>query len=202
MVACSCSELFRYEPVPESEVAVIKQKYGITDKFLLFVGTLEPRKNLSFLLDVMQMLYKEQPSLKLLVVGGRGWKSSSLSEKYNNPVFPRDAVIFADYIDIQLLRKLYTITDCFVSAAINEGFGLPQLEAMRCGAPVVTAHNSAMIEVVEGRGITVKDYDISDWCNAIKKALQIDRNELHYDLEEYEWKNIILRLKEYIESHI
>lgn len=202
LVACSCSELFRYEKVPEMEIREIKAKYEIKDKFLLFVGTLEPRKNLVFLLDVMQKLHDEMPDLRLLVVGGRGWKSSSLSEKYNSPSFPREAVIFADYVDIQQLRKLYTITDCFVSAALNEGFGLPQLEAMRCGAPVVTAHNSAMIEVVEGRGITVEGYEIKDWIQAIKQALALDRQALKYDLEEYEWKSITKRLKEYVESHM
>ncbi len=201
LVACSCSELFRYEPVSESEKTKIKQKFGIFDKFLLFVGTLEPRKNLVFLLNVMEAIHKEIPTLKLLVVGGRGWKISSLSQKFNGPNYPREAVVFADYVDIILLRKLYSITDCFISAALNEGFGLPQLEAMRCGAPVITAHNSAMIEVVEGRGITVKGYNINDWCEAIKKALEIDRATLNYNLDEYEWETITRRIKEYVESN-
>ena len=59
-----------------------------------------------------------------------------------------------------------------------------------------------MIEVVEGRGITVEGYEIKDWIQAIKQALALDRQALKYDLEEYEWKSITKRLKEYVESHM
>lgn len=201
LVADSCSELFRKRTLSEEEKTKIKQEYGITDQFLLFVGTLEPRKNLVFLLDVMKRLHQEMPKLKLLVVGGKGWKLTNLSEKYNSQDFPKEAVVFADYVDIKKLRNLYLMTDCYVSAALNEGFGMPQLEALRCGAPVVTAHNSAMIEVVEGRGITVRGYDVNDWITAIKQGLTINRQTLKYDLEEYEWKNITLRLKKYVETY-
>lgn len=190
----SCSEEFSLMNVSQKDKGEIKDRYGIIDKFLLFVGTLEPRKNLSFLLEIMEVLHIDIPSLKLVIVGGKGWKYSNIFKIINRPRYPKDSVVFTDYIDTATLIKLYNIADCYVSTSLNEGFGLPQLEAMKCGCPVVTAHNSAMIEVVSGRGFTVEGWNIKDWCNTIKKALSIDKASIKYDLSEYDWKNIVERV--------
>ena len=201
VIGDSCTEVFGKETISDEEKTRIKESFGITDKFLLFVGTLEPRKNLVFLLNVMKELHRERPTLKLLIVGGRGWKSSNIRETYEQDDFPKESVFFADYIDIHLLNKLYNICDCFVSAALNEGFGMPQLEAMRCGSPVVTTHNSAMIEVVGGRGVTVKGFEVEDWSKAIYTVLDKGRDGINYDLSDYDWGKIILEVKSYVESH-
>ena len=75
---------------------------------------------------------------------------------------------------------------------------MPQLEAMCCGCPVVTAHNSAMIEVVSGRGIIVEGWNIPQWCKAIEDALSINKDFLRYDLSEYDWEQIVERVFRYI----
>lgn len=195
-VGFSCSDDFQRIELSNSEVRNLKDKYGIKDQFLLFVGTLEPRKNLSFLLNVMEDLCKELPEIKLLIVGGRGWKNSDIFNIVNREGYPKERIVFADYIDNETLVKLYNIADCYVSTALNEGFGLPQLEAMRCGCRVVTAHNSAMIEVVEGRGVTVRGYDKKIWKESIIKSLNSPK--LCYDLSEYEWQNVITRFCKYL----
>lgn len=197
-VGISCSEEFSLMNVSQKERCDIKDRYGIIDKFILFVGTLEPRKNLSFLLEVMEALHIDIPSLKLVIVGGKGWKNSNIFKIVNRWGYPKDSIVFTGYIDTAELIKLYNVADCYVSTALNEGFGLPQLEAMRCGCPVVTAHNSAMIEVVSGRGFTVEGWDIEKWCDTIKKALSIDKASIKYDLSEYDWKNIAERVYHYI----
>ena len=104
--------------------------------FLFFVGSFQPRKNLPFLLSLMPDLYKK--GLQLLVVGGKGWKNTSISEIINSPGFPSEAVVFAKFVTNEQLADLYKIAECFVSTSLNEGFGLPQLEALKCGCPVVT----------------------------------------------------------------
>lgn len=195
-VAFSCSNDFHRIELSSDEINKLKSKYGISEKFLLFVGTLEPRKNLSFLLSVMEELHKELPLLKLIVVGGRGWKNSDIFNIVNRDGYPKDCIEFTDYIDTDTLVKFYNMADCYVSTALNEGFGLPQLEAMRCGCRVVTAHNSAMIEVVEGRGVTVREYDKNIWKETIIKSLNSPKPD--YDLSEYDWQNVITRLCRYL----
>lgn len=80
---------------------------------------------------------------------------------------------------------------------------MPQAEAMRCGCPVVTAHNSAMIEVVDGAGITVKDWDVSAWCSAIEYALEHSKEIIERQnqrVKKYDWNRIAESLHTVITS--
>lgn len=197
-VGSACGEPFTNLLLSEEKKNEIRKQFGLNGRFLLFVGSLEPRKNLEYLLKLMIPIHEKHPDLQLLIVGGRKWKTSNLADIINSEGYPRESVVFSPFIDESDLINLYNTTDCYVSTALNEGLGLPPMEAMKCGAPVVVAHNSAMIEVVENRGITVKGWEQQDWINAIDKALAIDRATLHYDLSEYEWKNIIHELENYL----
>jgi glycosyltransferase involved in cell wall biosynthesis len=195
-------EQYRPLHLSEEERATVRQKYGIRDRFLLFVGSLEPRKNLSFLLRLMPELYREH-HIQLVVVGGKGWKNSDLREIVEAPDYPRDAVIFCGYVTNHELSLLYNTADCFVSAALMEGFGMPQLEALYCGCPVVTAHNTAMIEVARGKdgAYTVEGYDPSDWKRAILHVLDSHPTVDQRQLAEYDWVTIIHQfLKEKIKQ--
>lgn len=149
-----------------AECRNIAARYGIKPPFLLFVGTLEPRKNIDFMLELLPGLAKEQ--LSLLVVGAKGWGESRIAQVVNAPDFPSDRIAFAGHLPTNELVRLYNAAAGYISTSLNEGFGLPQLEAMHCGCPVVSPHNSAMIEVVEGGGITVKGWQHKDWLEAIR----------------------------------
>lgn len=143
---------------------------GISKKYLLFVGSLEPRKNLKFLLEVFKEFHKTH-NMQLVIVGARKWGTTHIADVLNKEGFPKEDVIFTPFVVDADLCKLYTFSECYVSTALNEGFGMPQAEAMKCESPVVAAHNSAMIEVVEGAGVTVKGWDISCWCDSIEYAM-------------------------------
>ena len=168
----------------------------------MFVGTIEPRKNLSFLLHIMPEIYK-RTGYKLLIVGAKGWQSSNLSSIINASDYPREAVCFTQYIGSEELIVLYNLANLYISTALNEGFGMPQLEAMACGCPVVSPHNSAMIEVVEKRGLTIKGWDKKNWVNQIcglledMKKIEAMKNP---DISEYNWQDIIERVRHYIEE--
>lgn len=193
---------YRQLNLSEEERVAVRQKYGIHDRFLLFVGSLEPRKNLSFLLRLMPELYHEH-HIQLVVVGGKGWKNSDLREIVEASDYPRDAVIFCGYVTNHELSLLYNTADCFVSAALMEGFGMPQLEALYCGCPVVTAHNTAMIEVARGKdgAYTVEGYDPADWKRAILHVLDNHPMVDQRQLAEYDWDTIIHQfLKEKIKQ--
>ena len=184
-----------------TEREAIKQKYGITQRFLLFVGSLEPRKNLEFLLNIIPSLYKEH-QIQLVVVGAKGWKNSSLRTIIESPDFPKESTIFCGFITNTELADLYNTADCFISAALMEGFGMPQLEALKCGCPIITAHNTAMIEVAQGKSgaTTVEGYQSEVWKQTILKVLDEHPTVNQQQLQEYDWKNIIQRLLTYI-SH-
>ena len=174
----------------------IRSKHGIKGRFILFVGSLEPRKNLSFLLNLMPNLYEEH-HIQLVVVGGKGWKNSDLKKTVESPEFPKASTIFCGFINNHELAELYNTADCFVSATLMEGFGMPQLEALLCGCPIITSHNTAMIEVAEGKdgAITIEGYNPEDWKRAIVQVVNNRPVVKQNQLKDYDWKIIIQKLK-------
>lgn len=206
-----CKEIFTgcsvnrslYQPMPiqEDEADAIKKELGIQGRFILFVGSLEPRKNLSFLLSLMPEIYK-RTGRQLVVVGAKGWKNSGIREMVEDKAFPRQSTVFCGYVSNEQLAKLYNMADCFVSASLNEGFGMPQLEALLCGCPIVTAHNSAMIEVAQGKkgAVTVEGYDPQVWteqiCEVCKNRPPVDITQL----AAYDWDLILEAFLQYLSS--
>ena len=189
--------LFFHRTLSDDQLQHIKQKYGIKNPFILFVGSLEPRKNLKFLLSIIPDLYKEH-GIQLVVVGGKGWKNTDLKDIVESPAFPKESTIFCGHVSNEDLVMLYHTAACFVSCALMEGFGMPQLEALLCGCPVVTAHNSAMIEVAEGKdgAVTVEGYDPRVWEKAILNTVSEKPIINQKQLIEYDWKKIIRNLQE------
>ena len=183
----------------EQERQNIKSHYGINNKYILFVGSLEPRKNLKFLLSIIPGLYL-QHDIQLVVVGGKSWKNSDVKDIIEAQSFPKSSTIFCGYVTNKELALLYSCADCFVSAALMEGLGMPQIEALLCGCPVVTSHNSAMIEVADGKSgaVTVKGYDVGHWQQTILKMVQKPPSINFNQLSEYDWTNIICRLQKFV----
>ncbi|OJU53252.1 MAG: hypothetical protein BGN96_09690 [Bacteroidales bacterium 45-6] len=195
-VGCSIdTAVFKKREVDSVESISVREKYGIRDKFILFVGSLEPRKNLSFLLGLMPELYLKT-EIQLLIVGAKGWKNSGISNIVNEPSYPKTSTCFAGYVDVEELVLLYNIATCFVSTSLNEGFGMPQLEALFCGCPVISPHNSAMIEVVKDYGITIDGWDKTEWIRAITECANGKSSFVNIDnlLQKYNWETIIQRL--------
>jgi len=175
-------------------------RFKINKNYLLFVGSLEPRKNLSFLLKLFEVFHKKH-DMQLVIVGARNWGNTNLVEIINEKTFPKADVIFTPFISEKDLMILYSYASCYVSTSLNEGFGLPQAESMICECPVVTAHNSAMIEVVAGYGITVEGWNISEWVNAIEIALDKSKEiveKQNIKAKSFNWTKIIYNLCEYL----
>lgn len=189
-------QIFRPEQLTETEKIRLRETYAISDSTLLFVGTLEPRKNLQFLISLMPEL--ALLGFTLLIIGANGWGNAlgNLTPEI------REKVKFSGFVPNEDLVRIYQLVSVFVSTSLNEGFGLPQLEAMCCGCPVVSAHNSAMIEVVEGAGETVKGWEAGDWISTIKK---VANNREYYitrgyqRASTYEWSKIISQAVHYLQ---
>lgn len=196
VTGCSVeTEIYHPRMLSSVERASLLQQYGINGEYILFVGSLEPRKNLEFLLSLMPELYR-QTAIQLVVVGAKSWGKTHIQQIVEQEGFPRESVVFCKFVPNEDLARLYHCACCFVSAALNEGFGMPQLEALLCGCPVVTAHNSAMIEVARGKtgATTVEGYNPETWICVIKQTIASRPVPNVKELEEYKWSNVLRRI--------
>ncbi len=187
--------------IDSQRTSTIKEKYGIRGKFILFVGSLEPRKNLPFLISLMPKLYKDK-QVQLLIVGANKWKSCNIFKLVSNEAFPQESIIFTGYVSDTELSELYNIADMFVSPSLAEGLGLPQIEALLCGCPIITSANTAMLEVAKEKegATTIKGYNKEEWINAIKKYLEHKPSVNIDQMSEYNWTLIIERLRNRIDK--
>ena len=159
-----------------------------------------PRKNIDFLIEIMPEIFKST-ARQLVIVGANKWKNSYLNKITGRNDYPHKALVFCNYVSDEELVELYNYADCFVSASLNEGFGMPQLEAMLCGCPIVTSHNSAMIEVAANKpgAYTIEGYDKTVWVEKIKVVINKDERCIDTaHLEQYDWNKIMPRVVEYI----
>ena len=159
-----------FQVLHENKVEDVKEKYEIKHPFILYVGTLEPRKNIPTLLKAFYLLKKKGIQHRLVIAGGKGWKYESVYETVNE-LNLQDEVIFTGYVSDEDLPKLYNAADLFVYPSLYEGFGFPPLEAMACGCPVITSNVSSLPEVAGDAGILVDPLGIDEIADAMWKVL-------------------------------
>ena len=152
----------RFSPVrDERELDRVRNKYGINGKYILTVGSIQPRKNIPRLIRAYSMLCRErnlEPLPKLVVVGKRGWLyEDTLATAESSTV--RDRIILTGYVDDKDLPALYSAASCFVYPSYFEGFGIPPLEAMRCGTPTITGDRTCFPEIIGDAGLMVDPFD-------------------------------------------
>jgi glycosyltransferase involved in cell wall biosynthesis len=150
----------------------IKDKFGIKkDRFILFTGTIEPRKNVQTLLKAFSRSSQIRKNYSLVLAGGKGWKNENIQRLITDEGIGNDLVI-TGYISREELRTLYSFASCFVFPSVYEGFGIPLLEAMACGAPVVCSNSSSLPEVAGNAAIMVDPYDIDGFSVAMEKVIE------------------------------
>ena len=142
--------------------------YGIAAPILLFVGTIEPRKNVEGLLRAFALVHKEIPH-HLVLVGKHGWGAATASEMINR-LGLRERVLPIGFVSHEDLVKFYSASNAFVFPSFYEGFGLPVLEAMRCGAPVITSNVSSLPEVGGDAAEYVDPADVDALAAAIQRV--------------------------------
>ena len=133
----------------------VRRKYGLPKEYILSVGTLEPRKNLAGLFQAYRILRERGTDISLALCGARGWKCDDLVEKIVGGEFGR-SVIWTGYVDQADLPLIYQGARCFVFPSLYEGFGLPPLEAMAAGVPVVCSEKASLPEVVGNAAVIVE----------------------------------------------
>jgi len=160
-----------FKPISKSEVQSHLEKYKLSPGYVLYVGTLEPRKNIETILKAYARIdFEIQKSHPLVIAGKKGWKYENIFKTYNELKL-KEKVKFLDYLDFSDLPALYNGASVFVFPSFYEGFGLPPLESMACGTPVITSNISSLPEVVGNAGILVEPLDIDNIAQNIEKIL-------------------------------
>jgi glycosyltransferase involved in cell wall biosynthesis len=157
-----------FRPLPAEQVAAFRRQAGLPERFMLFVGTLEPRKNVVRLIEAYARLPKERPPLVL--VGGKGWLYEQIFAQVE-ALNLSGQVHFAGYVLAEDLPLWYNAADLFVYPSLYEGFGLPPLEAMACGTAVITSTASSLPEVVGKAGLAVDPTDTEALATAMGQML-------------------------------
>lgn len=162
----------------------LSKKFQITDKYILSVGNLQPRKNIKRLISVFIKLKKTNVDFvyKLVLVGKKAWMYDEIFETVRKNKLESD-VILTDYVTNEELVYLYNCCELFVYPSFFEGFGLPPLEAMACGAAVVTSNVTSIPEVVGKDAPMFNPFDEDDMYKKIKDIL--DTDEYRLKLKEY-----------------
>ncbi len=157
-----------FQPLPKEALAGFRARQGLPEQFILFVGTLEPRKNVSRLVEAYARLSEPRPPL--ILVGGKGWLYDEVFARVE-ALGLSGCVHFAGYVPGKELPWWYNAATLFVYPSLYEGFGLPPLEAMACGTPVVSSDVSSLPEVVGQAGLLVDPTDVEDLAGAMGQAL-------------------------------
>ncbi len=158
-------------PATPEQVRALSHRLALPETFFLFLGALEPRKNVVTLVRALAELYAAgDHRAKLVIAGAEGWRNDDVYDEVKKRGLERD-IRFAGYIPAEDLPALYGAATAFVYPSLFEGFGLPPLEAMACGTPVICSNTSSLPEVVGDAAITVDPLDTSDLAAALRTAL-------------------------------
>ncbi len=180
---------------------------GISKPFILHVGTLEPRKNIPFLLTAFETLRRDDPGsdFQLVLTGKQGWDFQEIHAAIDKSEYKQD-IILTDYVPRNLLPILYTHAQCLVLPSHYEGFGLPVLEAMACGCPCLLSGEGALKEVAGDAAIYFDNLDPTTITAKIRnvlnnQALQLDwRQKSLLHASKYSWKNTALAFIQSLEK--
>ena len=167
-----------FRPLALAETAAVRERLGVGDNFLFAVGTLEPRKNLSRLVNAFEEVMRARPedNVQLVIAGGHGWLSGPLFDAIEKSP-ARDRIRLTDYLHDEDLRSLYASCIAFVYPSIYEGFGLPPLEAMACGAPVIASRTPALTETTAGAALLFDPLSVRELTEQILNLLDNEDGE-------------------------
>ena len=187
---------FEKHLVPKDGTPLLKE-YGLTKKkYLMYVGTLQPRKNIPILVEAFAIFHKTNPDYSLVIVGKHGWLFDDLFESVKK-FDVEDSVVFTGFIPDTDVAQLYSNAFCFVLPSLYEGFGIPILEAMSYECPVICSHASSLPEI---GGDACLYFDPKDTNDLLGKIVELHENKLTYTLliaagkkrvKEFSWKQSV-----------
>lgn len=155
----------------DERLQTMRRRYGLPDRFALYVGTIEPRKNLVRLIKAFAQFQEcHDAPHHLLLVGSRGWKDTPVFQAIEQLALG-DKVHFLDYVPFDDLIALYNLADALTFPSLYEGFGLPVVEAMACGTPVITSDSGSLVEVAGDAACVVNPLDVQSIAHGLGQVL-------------------------------
>ena len=159
-----------FHPVDDEKLLPLREKYRLPERFILFVGTIEPRKNI---LNLVRAFHKLDRDMSLVIAGRKGWLFEEIFKEVER-LNLGERINFLDYFSETDLPLLYNAASVFVYPSLYEGFGFPPLEAMACGVPVITSNKSSLPEIVGEAGILINPEDVGEIREAIISVVDDD----------------------------
>jgi glycosyltransferase involved in cell wall biosynthesis len=176
LTPCAPSDFFKKEIKPH-ELEEVQKKLKLPNNYILAVGTLEPRKNFTTLIKSFVIIKRKHPEYKLVIVGKKGWKYEQIEQTLKHYKMEKE-VIFTGYLSDDELQKVYALATVFVFPSLYEGFGIPPLEAMSCGCPVVSSNVASLPEVVGEAGLLIDPKNAFKMAEAISSLIVNDHVRL------------------------
>jgi glycosyltransferase involved in cell wall biosynthesis len=158
-----------FRPADKDALAAVRRKYGLPESYAIHVGTIEPRKNLTRLVEALQLLREDGVVVPLVVVGSRGWLYDGLFRRVEE-LDAGQEVLFPGYVPTVDLPAVYGAARLAVVPSVYEGFGLPVLEAMACGIPVVSSGVSSLPEVGGEAACYFDPLDVDEMAAVIRRV--------------------------------
>lgn len=193
-------EIYSSQKERNDKIGIVKNKYGISGSYILYLGTLEPRKNIGILIKAYHQLKQTENHLpKLVIAGKKGWMYDELFEMVLSYDL-NDDVIFTGYADEEDNPVLMSGAEVFVFPSLYEGFGMPPLEAMACGTPVIVSDAASLPEVVGDAAMQFRTDDDTDLSEKLGRMLSSDKEKNHFSMlgkervRQYTWKNAEIEL--------
>lgn len=169
------------------------KKFNIKNPYFLYVGTLKPNKNLPFLIEAFSLFLKKNPNYNLVIAGKKGWLFTEIFQTVKNLKLDNQ-IIFTDYVSETEKWILYKNSICSVIPSLYEGFGIPAIEAMKAGTPVISSNIPALKEVVGSSGLLIDPTDLNDLANKMEQICDKEIRKKYTDLgtirsQNFTWEN-------------
>jgi glycosyltransferase involved in cell wall biosynthesis len=157
--------------VDQAQLEAVRAKHGIRVPYILYVGTIEPRKNITRLIQAFAQLKKRGLPHKLVIVGQPGWHCAPIYSEVERQGLQNE-VIFTGYVPFEDLPALYSGAESMAFPSLYEGFGLPVMEAMACGTPVVTSDSSSLAEIADDAALLIDPLSVEQIAEALFRLHQ------------------------------
>jgi glycosyltransferase involved in cell wall biosynthesis len=175
------NEIF-FQPITLEAEQKVKTKYNLNHDYIYYIGNLEPRKNVETIIQAFEKM--KNKSIDLVIAGGQAWKYKNILKLWQNSP-SKDRIKFLGYVNSHERPALYAAAKVFVYPSIYEGFGLPPLEAMACGTPVITSFNSSLVEAVDQAGLLIDQNNLTELSTVIDKLLGDKDLQAHLSQQGY-----------------